>query len=154
MSELLFPTTQLIGYLLFLLSCTFFVPNLHLFTDNIKVQYLQFMTYMKTPQYCSNLQQLLEKEKVISNSFTDVTAAVFLFTTISCQHIKWHVFNHMLSTQKYSLMICHTFFYIICILFFLSVSSKNTGTCQGRRSSSTLSVSLTRTRSKVSFRPN
>ena len=33
-------------------------------SDNIKVQYLQFMGYMKTPQYRSNLQQLLEQEKV------------------------------------------------------------------------------------------
>lgn len=32
--------------------------------DNIKVQYLQFMAHMKTPQYRSNLQQLLEQEKV------------------------------------------------------------------------------------------
>lgn len=38
---------------------------LHL-SDNIKVQYLQFMSYMKTPQYRSNLQQLLEEEKVSS----------------------------------------------------------------------------------------
>uniref|UniRef100_A0A3B5LY97 Histone-lysine N-methyltransferase, H3 lysine-79 specific n=1 Tax=Xiphophorus couchianus TaxID=32473 RepID=A0A3B5LY97_9TELE len=30
---------------------------------NIKVQYLQFMAHMKTPQYRSNLQQLLELEK-------------------------------------------------------------------------------------------
>uniref|UniRef100_A0A3B4ANB0 Histone-lysine N-methyltransferase, H3 lysine-79 specific n=1 Tax=Periophthalmus magnuspinnatus TaxID=409849 RepID=A0A3B4ANB0_9GOBI len=30
---------------------------------NIKIQYLQFMAYMKTPQYRSNLQQLLEQEK-------------------------------------------------------------------------------------------
>lgn len=34
------------------------------FSDNIKVQYLQFMGHMKTPQYRSNLQQLLEQEKV------------------------------------------------------------------------------------------
>lgn len=34
------------------------------FADNIKVQYLQFMAHMKTPQYRSNLQQLLEQEKV------------------------------------------------------------------------------------------
>lgn len=33
--------------------------------DNIKVQYLQFMAHMKTPQYRTNLQQLLEQEKVI-----------------------------------------------------------------------------------------
>lgn len=37
------------------------------FTDNIKVQYLQFMAHMKTPQYRSNLQQLLEQEKVRPN---------------------------------------------------------------------------------------
>lgn len=35
-------------------------------TDNFKVQYLQFMAHMKTPQYRSNLQQLLEQEKVTS----------------------------------------------------------------------------------------
>lgn len=32
--------------------------------DNMKVQYLQFMAYMKTPQYRTNLQQALEQEKV------------------------------------------------------------------------------------------
>lgn len=45
--------------------------NPYLFTDNIKVQYLQFMTYMKTPQYRSNLQQLLEQEKVVNRATTD-----------------------------------------------------------------------------------
>ncbi|KAM8875323.1 histone-lysine N-methyltransferase, H3 lysine-79 specific isoform 2-T3 [Spinachia spinachia] len=38
-------------------------PGLQQLLDNIKVQYLQFMTHMKTPQYRSNLQQLLEEEK-------------------------------------------------------------------------------------------
>ncbi|KAG7235679.1 hypothetical protein INR49_002309 [Caranx melampygus] len=38
-------------------------PGLQQLLDNIKVQYLQFMGYMKTPQYRSNLQQLLEQEK-------------------------------------------------------------------------------------------
>ncbi|XP_023809887.1 histone-lysine N-methyltransferase, H3 lysine-79 specific isoform X2 [Oryzias latipes] len=38
-------------------------PGLQQLLDNIKVQYLQFMSYMKTPQYRSNLQQLLEEEK-------------------------------------------------------------------------------------------
>ncbi|XP_019752445.1 histone-lysine N-methyltransferase, H3 lysine-79 specific isoform X2 [Hippocampus comes] len=38
-------------------------PGLQQLLDNIKVQYLQFMAYMKTPQYQSNLQQLLEQEK-------------------------------------------------------------------------------------------
>ncbi|XP_049910217.1 histone-lysine N-methyltransferase, H3 lysine-79 specific isoform X2 [Epinephelus moara] len=38
-------------------------PGLQQLLDNIKVQYLQFMSYMKTPQYRSNLQQLLEQEK-------------------------------------------------------------------------------------------
>lgn len=38
-------------------------PALQQLLDNIKIQYLQFMAYMKTPQYRSNLQQLLEQEK-------------------------------------------------------------------------------------------
>ncbi|XP_054646019.1 histone-lysine N-methyltransferase, H3 lysine-79 specific isoform X2 [Dunckerocampus dactyliophorus] len=50
-----YPTNQL------LLSPT--PPGLQNLLDNIKVQYLQFMAYMKTPQYRSNLQQLLEQEK-------------------------------------------------------------------------------------------
>ncbi|XP_058493782.1 histone-lysine N-methyltransferase, H3 lysine-79 specific isoform X1 [Solea solea] len=50
-----YPSSQL------LLSPT--PPGLQQLLDNIKLQYLQFMTYMKTPQYRSNLQQLLEKEK-------------------------------------------------------------------------------------------
>ncbi|CAL9696388.1 unnamed protein product [Knipowitschia caucasica] len=38
-------------------------PALQQMLDNIKIQYLQFMSYMKTPQYRSNLQQLLDQEK-------------------------------------------------------------------------------------------
>uniref|UniRef100_A0AAX7T038 Histone-lysine N-methyltransferase, H3 lysine-79 specific n=1 Tax=Astatotilapia calliptera TaxID=8154 RepID=A0AAX7T038_ASTCA len=38
-------------------------PGLEKLLDNIKIQYLQFMAYMKTPQYRSNLQQLLDQEK-------------------------------------------------------------------------------------------
>ncbi|XP_049585226.1 histone-lysine N-methyltransferase, H3 lysine-79 specific isoform X1 [Syngnathus scovelli] len=38
-------------------------PGLQHLLDSIKVQYLQFMAYMKTPQYQSNLQQLVEQEK-------------------------------------------------------------------------------------------
>uniref|UniRef100_A0A674BLP4 Histone-lysine N-methyltransferase, H3 lysine-79 specific n=1 Tax=Salmo trutta TaxID=8032 RepID=A0A674BLP4_SALTR len=39
-------------------------PGLQQLLDNIKVQYLQFMTYMKTPQYRNHLQQVLEQEKL------------------------------------------------------------------------------------------
>ncbi|XP_014071867.1 histone-lysine N-methyltransferase, H3 lysine-79 specific isoform X5 [Salmo salar] len=39
-------------------------PGLQQLLDNIKVQYLQFMTYMKTPQYRIHLQQVLEQEKL------------------------------------------------------------------------------------------
>uniref|UniRef100_A0A673WRN1 Histone-lysine N-methyltransferase, H3 lysine-79 specific n=1 Tax=Salmo trutta TaxID=8032 RepID=A0A673WRN1_SALTR len=39
-------------------------PGLQQLLDNIKVQYLQFMAYMKTPQYRNNLQQVLEQEKL------------------------------------------------------------------------------------------
>ncbi|XP_076009056.1 histone-lysine N-methyltransferase, H3 lysine-79 specific isoform X3 [Genypterus blacodes] len=38
-------------------------PGLQQLLDNIKVQYLQFMAHMKTPQYRSNVQQLLEQEE-------------------------------------------------------------------------------------------
>lgn len=34
------------------------------FADSFKIQYMQFMAYMKTPQYKASLQQLLEQEKV------------------------------------------------------------------------------------------
>ncbi|XP_056893300.1 histone-lysine N-methyltransferase, H3 lysine-79 specific isoform X2 [Takifugu flavidus] len=50
-----YPSSQL------LLSST--PPALQQLLDNIKVQYLQFMAHMKTPQYRSNLQQLLDQEK-------------------------------------------------------------------------------------------
>ncbi|XP_053285726.1 histone-lysine N-methyltransferase, H3 lysine-79 specific isoform X2 [Pleuronectes platessa] len=50
-----YPSSQL------LLSPT--PPGLQQLLDNIKVQYIQFMAYMKTPQYRTNLQQLLEQEK-------------------------------------------------------------------------------------------
>ncbi|XP_064031171.1 histone-lysine N-methyltransferase, H3 lysine-79 specific isoform X4 [Pogoniulus pusillus] len=38
-------------------------PALQKLLDSFKIQYLQFMAYMKTPQYKANLQQLLEQEK-------------------------------------------------------------------------------------------
>nr|XP_028569543.1 histone-lysine N-methyltransferase, H3 lysine-79 specific isoform X2 [Podarcis muralis] len=38
-------------------------PALQKLLDSFKIQYMQFMTYMKTPQYKANLQQLLEQEK-------------------------------------------------------------------------------------------
>ncbi|XP_016334253.1 histone-lysine N-methyltransferase, H3 lysine-79 specific-like, partial [Sinocyclocheilus anshuiensis] len=38
-------------------------PGLQALLDNVKVQYLQFMAYMKTPLYRTNLQQALEQEK-------------------------------------------------------------------------------------------
>ncbi|KAM3620549.1 uncharacterized protein V6R79_025163 [Siganus canaliculatus] len=50
-----YPSSQL------LLSPT--PPGLQQLLDNIKIQYLQFMAHMKTPQYRTNLQQLLEQEK-------------------------------------------------------------------------------------------
>nr|XP_046248810.1 histone-lysine N-methyltransferase, H3 lysine-79 specific isoform X3 [Scatophagus argus] len=50
-----YPSSQL------LLSPT--PPGLQQLLDNIKVQYLQFMAHMRTTQYRSNLQQLLEQEK-------------------------------------------------------------------------------------------
>lgn len=47
-------------------------------TDNFKVQYMQFLTYMKTPQYHTNLQQALEKERV--QLFTFILQIIFLHT--------------------------------------------------------------------------
>ncbi|XP_044124925.1 histone-lysine N-methyltransferase, H3 lysine-79 specific isoform X3 [Bufo gargarizans] len=38
-------------------------PALHQLLESFRVQYLQLMSYMKTPQYKAGLQQLLEKEK-------------------------------------------------------------------------------------------
>ncbi|NXI37741.1 DOT1L protein, partial [Galbula dea] len=38
-------------------------PALQKLLDSFKIQYLQFMAYMKTPQYKASLQQLLEQEK-------------------------------------------------------------------------------------------
>uniref|UniRef100_A0A671SRF2 Histone-lysine N-methyltransferase, H3 lysine-79 specific n=1 Tax=Sinocyclocheilus anshuiensis TaxID=1608454 RepID=A0A671SRF2_9TELE len=40
------------------------INHLALALDNVKVQYLQFMAYMKTPLYRTNLQQALEQEKL------------------------------------------------------------------------------------------
>ncbi|XP_018428784.1 PREDICTED: histone-lysine N-methyltransferase, H3 lysine-79 specific-like, partial [Nanorana parkeri] len=39
-------------------------PALQKLLDSFRVQYLQLMSYMKTPQYKAGLQQLLQKEKV------------------------------------------------------------------------------------------
>lgn len=125
------------------------------------------MAYMKTPQYCSNLQQLLEQEKVISKLITDITDLLLLLLdlliTISCQHltcIQAHVICLKMIFNNVTAIIFFIFFIFLFaqpltrFRVFLSVSSKNTGTCLGRQSSSTLSVSRIRTRSKVSFRPN
>ncbi|KAM4883951.1 histone-lysine N-methyltransferase, H3 lysine-79 specific isoform 9-T9 [Sylvia borin] len=38
-------------------------PALQKLLDSFKIQYMQFMAYMKTPQYKASLQQLLEQEK-------------------------------------------------------------------------------------------
>uniref|UniRef100_A0ACB8F1Z5 Histone-lysine N-methyltransferase, H3 lysine-79 specific n=1 Tax=Sphaerodactylus townsendi TaxID=933632 RepID=A0ACB8F1Z5_9SAUR len=38
-------------------------PALQKLLDSFKIQYMQFMAYMKTPQYKESLQQLLEQEK-------------------------------------------------------------------------------------------
>ncbi|XP_044309324.1 histone-lysine N-methyltransferase, H3 lysine-79 specific isoform X6 [Varanus komodoensis] len=38
-------------------------PALQKLLDSFKFQYMQFLAYMKTPQYKANLQQLLEQEK-------------------------------------------------------------------------------------------
>ncbi|KAJ8274117.1 hypothetical protein COCON_G00087420 [Conger conger] len=38
-------------------------PGLQHLLESIKAQYLHFMSYMKTPQYCSTLQQVLQQEK-------------------------------------------------------------------------------------------
>ncbi|XP_035277480.1 histone-lysine N-methyltransferase, H3 lysine-79 specific-like, partial [Anguilla anguilla] len=38
-------------------------PALQHLLESIKAQYLHFMSYMKTPQYCSNLHQVLQQEK-------------------------------------------------------------------------------------------
>lgn len=52
------------------------------FADNIKVQYLQFMAHMKTPQYRSNLQQLLEQEKVRADTAFGTLLAVLTHRVI------------------------------------------------------------------------
>ncbi|OXB70933.1 UNVERIFIED_CONTAM: hypothetical protein H355_012427 [Colinus virginianus] len=39
-------------------------PALQKLLDSFKIQYMQFMAYMKTPQYKASLQQLLEQEKL------------------------------------------------------------------------------------------
>lgn len=38
--------------------------------DNFKVQYMQLLSYMKTPQYHTNLQQALEQERVGTPDFS------------------------------------------------------------------------------------
>ncbi|KAM4050716.1 histone-lysine N-methyltransferase, H3 lysine-79 specific isoform 1-T1 [Anomaloglossus baeobatrachus] len=43
-------------------------PTLQKLLDSFRVQYLQLMSYMKTPQYKAGLQQLLEKEKEKNSS--------------------------------------------------------------------------------------
>lgn len=48
--------------------------------DSFKIQYMQFMTYMKTPQYKANLQQLLEQEKVRRQTSFQQLCRIFLLS--------------------------------------------------------------------------
>lgn len=64
--------------------------------DNIKVQYLQFMAHMKTPQYRSNLQQLLEQEKVNSNYRNIKYNYSGFYYHIMTRLVMCHVFIHVI----------------------------------------------------------
>lgn len=88
------PPSGLKTHVLFLSSCSLCISKSHLLADNIKVQYLQFMAYMKTPQYRTNLQQLLEEEKV-----TCATTDISLFHGYTCFFECFHILNSVLHSH-------------------------------------------------------
>ncbi|XP_064424431.1 histone-lysine N-methyltransferase, H3 lysine-79 specific [Latimeria chalumnae] len=71
-------------------------PALQKLLDSIKVQYLQFMAYMKTPQYKANLQQLLEQEKHKNTQLTGRAQQLFSHCQAQKEEIK-RLFQQKLS---------------------------------------------------------
>ncbi|XP_030075705.1 histone-lysine N-methyltransferase, H3 lysine-79 specific isoform X1 [Microcaecilia unicolor] len=63
-------------------------PALQKLLDSFKIQYMQFMAYMKTPQYKANLQQLLEQEKEKNTQLLGTAQQLFSHCQAQKEEIK------------------------------------------------------------------
>uniref|UniRef100_A0A6I8N4T9 Histone-lysine N-methyltransferase, H3 lysine-79 specific n=1 Tax=Ornithorhynchus anatinus TaxID=9258 RepID=A0A6I8N4T9_ORNAN len=63
-------------------------PALQKLLDSFKIQYMQFMAYMKTPQYKANLQQLLEQEKEKNAQLLGTAQQLFIHCQAQKEEIK------------------------------------------------------------------
>ncbi|XP_078527225.1 histone-lysine N-methyltransferase, H3 lysine-79 specific isoform X1 [Lissotriton helveticus] len=63
-------------------------PALQKLLDSFKIQYMQFMAYMKTPQYKANLQQLLEQEKEKNTQLLGTAQQLFNHCRVQKEEIK------------------------------------------------------------------
>uniref|UniRef100_A0A5F8HBR8 Histone-lysine N-methyltransferase, H3 lysine-79 specific n=1 Tax=Monodelphis domestica TaxID=13616 RepID=A0A5F8HBR8_MONDO len=63
-------------------------PALHKLLESFKVQYLQFLAYMKTPQYKANLQQLVEQEKEKNTQLLGTAQQLFSHCQAQKEEIK------------------------------------------------------------------
>ncbi|XP_043577124.1 histone-lysine N-methyltransferase, H3 lysine-79 specific isoform X2 [Chiloscyllium plagiosum] len=88
-------------------------PALQKLLESFRLQYLQFMAYMKTPQYKSNLQQLLDQEKLKNMQLTGTAQQLFRHCQTQKEEvrllfqqkleelgIKAMTFNDLLQAQK------------------------------------------------------
>ncbi|XP_069505615.1 histone-lysine N-methyltransferase, H3 lysine-79 specific isoform X2 [Ambystoma mexicanum] len=63
-------------------------PALQKLLDSFKIQYMQFMAYMKTPQYKADLQQLVEQEKEKNTQLMGTAQQLFHHCHIQKEEIK------------------------------------------------------------------
>ncbi|XP_068929859.1 histone-lysine N-methyltransferase, H3 lysine-79 specific isoform X4 [Petaurus breviceps papuanus] len=63
-------------------------PALQKLLESFKVQYLQFLAYMKTPQYKANLQQLVEQEKEKNTQLLGTAQQLFSHCQAQKEEIK------------------------------------------------------------------
>ncbi|GCB73549.1 hypothetical protein scyTo_0002628 [Scyliorhinus torazame] len=88
-------------------------PALQKLLESFRLQYLQFMAYMKTPQYKTNLQQLLDQEKLKNMQLTGTAQQLFRHCQTQKEEvrllfqqkleelgIKAMTFNDLLQAQK------------------------------------------------------
>uniref|UniRef100_A0A4W3H958 Histone-lysine N-methyltransferase, H3 lysine-79 specific n=1 Tax=Callorhinchus milii TaxID=7868 RepID=A0A4W3H958_CALMI len=77
----------------FLLGST--PPALQKLLESFRLQYLQFMGYMKTPQYKTNLQQLLDQEKLKNMQLTGTAQQLFRNCQAQKEEVR-HLFQQKL----------------------------------------------------------
>lgn len=70
-------------------------PALQKLLESFRLQYLQFMAYMKTPQYKTNLQQLLDQEKLKNMQLTGTAQQLFRHCQTQKEEVR-HLFQQKL----------------------------------------------------------